>query len=331
MIRKTIGIIPRNLIKNKKRTISIAVSIILSIILITSVEILIRSAVKAVIENNARVTGEYHAAYRNVRKKYLDILGQNEKVSRIGTTALVGYGKYNEYEMEINGIDQEAIDLLNLELLEGSFPKDKNDIVIEKWILEKVYPGKKVGDKIIVPCGIFKRSAGKIEDIKNMEFTLSGVMENLMGTRSVNQGKAYLSLEGAENIIGSEEILYKQYFTVKDSYPIESATQDFDMEYENKRFGDYEINDRYVALLNTGEKSKHVVIIIDIIIAFAASVMIYNIFNISIVERLKQFGLLRSIGITPLQIKGLVIGEGIALGVIFIPFGIAAGVNIVKL
>ncbi len=58
------------------------------------------------------------------------------------------------------------------------------------------------------------------------------------------------------------------------------------------------------------------------IVVIATVVVIYNAFQISVVERTRQFGLLRSIGATRKQIRQIVLREATFLAVIAIPLGI---------
>lgn len=58
------------------------------------------------------------------------------------------------------------------------------------------------------------------------------------------------------------------------------------------------------------------------IVVIATIVVIYNAFQISVVERTRQFGLLRSIGATRKQIRQIVLREATFLAVIAIPIGI---------
>ena len=58
------------------------------------------------------------------------------------------------------------------------------------------------------------------------------------------------------------------------------------------------------------------------IVVIATIVVIYNAFQISVVERTRQFGLLRSIGATRKQIRQIVLREATFLAVIGIPIGI---------
>ncbi len=68
-----------------------------------------------------------------------------------------------------------------------------------------------------------------------------------------------------------------------------------------------------------------VVIIVLIIIVFTSVFCIKNSFDISITEKIKQYGMLRSIGATKKQIRKNVLYEALILGAIGIPLGIICG------
>ena len=65
--------------------------------------------------------------------------------------------------------------------------------------------------------------------------------------------------------------------------------------------------------------------ILFFIVLTAGVVMIYNTFNISVMERVRQFGLLRCIGASPSQIGKLVKREGLYITLAAIPIGLIAG------
>ena len=67
-------------------------------------------------------------------------------------------------------------------------------------------------------------------------------------------------------------------------------------------------------------------VIVILIIIFTSVFVIKNSFDISIMERIKQYGMLASIGATSKQIRKNVLFEGVVLGVIAIPLGILCGV-----
>ena len=70
---------------------------------------------------------------------------------------------------------------------------------------------------------------------------------------------------------------------------------------------------------------KGISIFVIIIIMITTIFLIYNTINISITERMAEFGILRSIGATPKQIRNLVIKESLILCLISIPFGVLSG------
>ena len=75
----------------------------------------------------------------------------------------------------------------------------------------------------------------------------------------------------------------------------------------------------YLAMLNTMAGA------LIFIIVLASVTLIYNAFSISVSERTKQFGLLKSIGATKKQIRHSVCFEALCLCVIGIPIGILSG------
>jgi putative ABC transport system permease protein len=80
--------------------------------------------------------------------------------------------------------------------------------------------------------------------------------------------------------------------------------------------------------LNSGNALSETVgpvIVIAVIIFLACILAVYNIFYISIAQRLNEYGQLRTIGATTKQIKKMVIGEGLVLSARYIPFGVVPG------
>ncbi|MCW1941547.1 FtsX-like permease family protein [Bacillus anthracis] len=84
------------------------------------------------------------------------------------------------------------------------------------------------------------------------------------------------------------------------------------------------INEELIRLVKPGSNdSIMATLIITIsIVVIATVIVIYNAFQISVVERTKQFGLLRSIGATRKQIRQIVLREATILAIIAIPIGI---------
>lgn len=133
------------------------------------------------------------------------------------------------------------------------------------------------------------------------------------------------------NILGvnEEAFTYLYYNLGEHEYdPDEIARQE---EKLGTPMYEYDLND-YLILLETGifnDSSMQalgiVVAIVVVIIIFTSVFCIKNSFNISITEKIKQYGMLSTIGATSKQIKKNVYCEALMLGVIGIPLGVLSG------
>ena len=124
-----------------------------------------------------------------------------------------------------------------------------------------------------------------------------------------------------ENIEANKD--YFVYFSV-----IDSGNKINTIYEKAKRFNVEDImNINNDLLLLKGESTRDGInIVIKGIVAFVFAViviatifLIYNAINISVAERVKQFGILRSIGATPRQISSIVFNEGIIMCLISVP------------
>lgn len=70
-----------------------------------------------------------------------------------------------------------------------------------------------------------------------------------------------------------------------------------------------------------------IVVILAVVVIAACVSLIYNAFNISVVQRMRQFGLLASIGATKRQLRRSVLLEGAIIAGIGVPLGILAGLG----
>lgn len=67
--------------------------------------------------------------------------------------------------------------------------------------------------------------------------------------------------------------------------------------------------------------------VLALIIMTGSVFLIYNSFHISMNERVHQYGILMSVGATAKQLRGAVLFEGVCIGCIGIPIGIAVGIG----
>ena len=196
---------------------------------------------------------------------------------------------------------------------------------------EKIINTKQKTYKIV---GVYERSATNIEPYIAPGYTFISYIDDTNFTGKVNVYAKYNKV-GSKNhikvtadIIGvNAEFLDKFYYG---SYDNEEELINIREELDKTRY-EIDINGYLIALEtdpinNSGIGNLgYVVIVVCIIIVFTSVFCIKNSFDISITEKIKQYGMLRSIGATKKQIKNNVFYEATILGLIGIPLGLLLG------
>lgn len=131
------------------------------------------------------------------------------------------------------------------------------------------------------------------------------------------------------NILGVDEKLFKKVNNQEGAS--NDDMEEYQKQLDNSKYSNIDINSYLIALetnpiSNSGIGGLGIVVGVVIgIIVFTSVFCIKNSFDISITEKIKQYGMLRSIGATKKQIKRNVFYEATILGIIGIPLGILLG------
>jgi len=302
----------RYLKANKKRTVLTVIGIILSVALISSIGLFFKGIQLAQIEDAKNNYGSYHIVYSKVDKDLLSKIQNNPKIAKSGLLI-------NGEEMEIQkGVKvgeviatNKALELLPYTIKEGKFPEKENDVALEKWTLKIIDKNAKVGSKITI--------AGK-------EYTLTGILDDNVKSQMDNEG-VILYVNNSIDLSKEKEAMLAVEISSKTS--LRTAVRELK---ELKDQKNVHVNSFLVSLQGGAEKDSGIMglyttiaIIIGIVVISTIAV-IYNSFHISVVDRIKQFGLLRAVGTTPKQIRKIVFREATILALIGIPLGLLFGV-----
>lgn len=322
------GLIPKYLAKNKKRNLFVSLSIILSIILIISLDVVFSSAKKAGYKNAQYYSGgdyDIRILSSYYDKKDLNKINKNSSIKNKTITTNFGYYKIpnSKFSIKFGGYDKESPNILNFKLLDGKYPLKENEVALESWIIDKMPQKPKIGDKI--KFNIIPNTSGmrKKEPI-NSEFTLVGTFEYSYGNRNVTRAEAFVLNEYVENTIPKGYIQYTEYIKLNSKESMKNVRNVFDSQKSNKDINIH-VNYEKEFLLNAIKFINSLNILLYVIVCIVCIVLIYNTFNVSILQRTKEFGMLRAIGSSPSDIMKLVLGEGLLLGIIFLPIGIILG------
>ncbi|UKI27549.1 MAG: FtsX-like permease family protein [Bacilli bacterium] len=239
----------------------------------------------------------------------------------------------NEYKpyMYITSVNKEYFN--ELKLVDGSFPKNENEVVISNHVITNGGLNYKVGDIVTLKYGT--RNIEGEETLANSEYVpgeeiditgevtlkIVGIVERsnfesysasgyTAFTLDVNSDKGnvnlYVMFDKNKKIIKQSEELAKE------------LSYDYDINYNSTLLALYG-ESTYGNVMTT---MVSMMMIMLALVSIGCIIVIYNSFAISVMERKKEFGLLSSIGATKKQLAHTVFFEAVVVGVIGIIFGI---------
>ena len=219
------------------------------------------------------------------------------------------------------------IDNSNYELNQNN-PYQKNDDEIGESIVETTSKTYKI-------VGIIGRPATNIESYSAPGYTFITYIDENKLTGNVDIYARFSkdgvknSYETIANILGVDAKLFKRVNNQEETS--KEKLEEYLNQMNKSKYSDININSYLIALeanpiSNSGIGGLSIVVGIVIgIIVFTSIFCIKNSFDISITEKIKQYGMLRSIGATKRQIKRNVFYEATILGLIGIPLGLLLG------
>ena len=298
------------------RSFAICFSIVLSIALIVGVGILSKSAKEADVAKMKYECGNFHVRYKDLSKEQLDIVSKNKDIQKIGLTSY--YDSNNpdgDLMINIIRVNKEYIKSENSEIVYGKFPTKQNEIALEKWVLNNMRIEPKVGEKVTIDL----YNKGKEET-----YTLVGILKDITKSKSTGMMEVFLALD-LEN--ASKLDAYVTFDEKSDiNNNIKKIAKEANIKNDNVRK-----NNMLLESLGANGEMDYKVIVISFIVAIVSGIVIYGVFNISILQRISEYGVIRAIGGGSLQIFKLVISELLILLGISTPIGVGVGIAGAKL
>lgn len=306
----------RYLKQQRRRSILTIVGIILSVALISALGTMGQAIKDNMVMNTKYEDGSFHFAYSSPTPELYDKLKSNVKVNQLGyyhfgmTTELE-----NAYAVQINTGDNEAFQLIPAHLSDGRLPASDKELLVEQWLLEHL-PGKPELNGTTQLNG---------PDGKPQTYQIVGIVKNRRGTQVMGTSEAYTLVNPDRLVIDSKSMLF---LTLKPGIDISNQMEDFSALGAEQTF---QTNHNLLALMgetNDSGLNQALSIIFGTLIGLvvlSTAAVIYNAFHIAVLERIRQFGLLRTLGATPRQIRNLVFREATVLAAIGVPLGLLVG------
>ncbi|MCL1699456.1 FtsX-like permease family protein [Lysinibacillus sp. Bpr_S20] len=286
---------------NMKRTILTLVGIVLSVALISTIGLFMKGSQISQIENAKKINGiSFHVGISNYDEAILNKIRFNPQIESFGLMSQGDTVPVEEVSVRINFADHQALNFLTYSLLDGKLPSNAHEAAIDSWLIPFIKKDLRLGDSF---------------ELDGKTYQLVGLLNNSGFTQKNKEGR--LLTYKSEFAIGEGRILIEinekaNFNEVLDE--LNSITED----------NNIVINTHLIQALKpeTNQSLLIMLVIVVSIVVISTIIVIYNAFQISVVERMKQFGLLRSIGATRKQIRQIVMKEAAVLAFIAIPIGV---------
>ncbi|HDR8145318.1 TPA: FtsX-like permease family protein [Bacillus cereus] len=286
---------------NKKRTILTLIGIVLSVSLISTIGLFMNGTQISQIENTKKRQGySFHAVVLNYDESILKKIKYNPQIESFGLMSQGETVQVGEAAVQMNFADDNALEFLKYSIIKGRLPSNDQEVAVDPWVLPYIKENIQIGDSFELNEKKYKL-VGFLSDSTYTQENKVGRLLTYKSKFSAGEGKILVGISSKANF---NEVL-EGLKTISGENNINISNELIQLEKPG-------YNNSIMATL----------IITISIVVIATIVVIYNAFQISVVERTRQFGLLRSIGATRKQIRQIVLREATFLAVIAIPIGI---------
>lgn len=355
----------RSLKENKTRTLVTIIGIILSVAMFTATIEAFVTVQDYLINYAEMYNGKYHVGFYDVEYDDISIISEDERVEKYTFVQEIGYaeiGSSNEYKpyLYIAGIPSDFTDIMPIHLTEGRLPQNSNEIVVSDHLYTNGSVQLKLGQEITLEVG--QRQWNELVNISDEEYKKIDGDSWAKLTQEYpllkNEGE-----EAREQIANTTKKTYTVVgFCVRpEQTTIEPISAPGYTAYTINEKGNTNLTSVYTIISEPSDYSKFnldmvkklevnscinydllmysfnsfdsafpflVIGLLSLLIGlivFGSVSLIYNSFSISVSERTKQFGILKSIGATKKQIRKSVLYEASVLCSIGIPIGLISG------
>lgn len=259
----------------------------------------------------------FQASYDNLTEDKIEKLRHQPEIEMVASLYNLGEIKMPEgYSLYLAYMDDAACYIARNQftLKDGTMPSKENEIAVDREMVNKYFSNTAIGDKISFQIN------GKSQD-----FVISGITES--STESQGNYSCYISKSFVENSSNYNPAKYQSYVCFADADSTSKEILKERIASIGKEIGaDYSLSFLFFRE-NMGLSFKNILtfVSLSVLVLFAGITVIQSIFRISINEKIRNFGQLRTLGTTALQIKKMINYESRYLSWLGIPPGIVLG------
>ena len=334
--------------KNRARTLVTIIGVVLSTVMITGVTTFGVSLLDYMARGAIQKYGGWSAAFLNVDDSFVQERSKDKEVTDTVTFENIGYAK-SENETDpgrpylfIAGFQEETFQALPITLLSGRLPENDGEILVSGSAMKECGISGKTGSTLELFVGSRMRGEQELSQAdpyeagaenflprKEKTYTVVGICRTPVFETEESPGCTLITKTDAASgynplslfvTLDQMRKVYSYTDQVKAGYPCM-------LNYDVLRI--MGISDRpsdkvFMAFLYSFGG------IVLAIIMIGSVFLIYNSFSISLSERIREIGVLASVGATEKQLRNSVLFEGLCIGAAGIPIGILAGLGCIR-
>lgn len=299
----------------KKRSIAMILSIALSVFLVVTIGSLAESTRVLQVNDAKKDSGLQHVRYDGVNMEQVNKIKEYQNVKKVANSFYYdGWNHESGLTVNILGAEKNILYMESNKMKVGRFSTKSNEIAVEEWVL----------DRLRIPHELNQTIKISLAENGEKEFKLVGIIENNLDKQSVGNLEAYVAFND-ENLAGRENHIYS----------FVEFKEDLNYRDEAKKLGkQVGVKDEKRIVLNRGlltamgelnaidwdlvKKSLFLMVV--------GGMVIYSIYNISVLKRVQEYGMMRAIGSTKKQIIYVILSELFIVYMIGVLLGILLGV-----
>lgn len=328
--RAVFGLAKKSLRVSPSRNWIIIGAIVLTTLMITSIFTITLSLNKSMERTQMRTAGgDYHGSFKYLTKEQVDTLKEHPSIKEYGTSLVVGWVANEAFKtspIEVNLIDDLMAKHSFVQFIEGGLPVEEDGIVMNTWALEKLGVPLQLGADVPLEIDIngqklskdFKLSGYYKADQHVAMAGLAYVSQNFVDKYVAQMDPKQTKLSGTYVNTTSLNVMFNNSWDIQEK--VDKVLADTGLDVPTG------VNWAYssVSLFNDPMNLLPYAALV-LVIMLSGYLLIYNIFYISVVRDIKFYGLLKTIGTTPRQLKRMIVTGANLLFIVALPLGLALG------
>ncbi len=311
----TMKLAKKSLQSEKRRTLMVVIAVALAAFLICFTGIVSTSLTQ--MQRN-QVVDTYEAVWLGVEENDIETLKGLPEFERVGGYYMLGEELSEQgYHASYVYCDAQMMEIAKaqMELLEGRVPEKANEVVVSEYFLSTYGNNAKIGDTVTLDTESF-----------HGDYVVTGIMDSV-NEKEANTCAIILSKAALTEWKGFDPAGYRAYVHFKNS---DQLGEELMTSYCREIAEEYQLpmpkmNSKYFAYASKSFDFALMASVIAIVL-IGGYIVIQSIFRISINDKIRSYGQLRTIGATQKQIKRIVKREGRKLGSIGIVIGTVLGI-----